>query len=470
MRIELPIKGGSSQSKSIDINNQRSINMYPRIEGAGARSPVGLYQTPGLENFQTLGTGPCRSNGIQFNDNIYFVSGPDVIEINSVYSGATIGTMTSTTGRVSGAAGRSYLMLVDGTDGYTYDGTTFAKITDLDFPASPSHVTILDGYFIVNRGGTDEYYISANEDPTSWNALDFGTAENNPDEILALTASFKDLYLIGNNVTETHYNSRNPDFPFESYPSGVIEVGIRAKHSLARSSMGLFFLASNKDGDAIVVAMNGPAFQVISDLDIAREINSLSVTSDATGSIYRQNGESFYVLTFPAADRTFVYDLQSRIWHERKSRDIGRWKVSGIGYVGEKVVVGVYNSGKFHYLSDSKFDEDGAILERTRDTQITHRNGVNIQYDEVEVVIQAGVGLTTGQGSDPQIMLSYSDDSGRTWSDELWASMGKIGEYETRLIWNKLGASTNRMFRLKVTDPVNYTIVACYADVRELAF
>ena len=467
MRVELPIIGGTSIGKSININNQRSINMYARLENAGAKTPAGIYQVHGLEYLETRGTGPCRSNGIQFGNSTYFVSGNELIAFDSVYSGSTIGTLNSSTARCEGAAGRDYLMIVDGTDGYTYDGTTFAQIADADFPANPSHVDYLDGYFIVNRGGTDEYYTSANEDPTSWGALDFGTAENNPDEILALAATFKDLYLIGKNVSEIHYNSKNPDFPFEAYPGGVVEIGIRAPHSLAKGSIGLFFLASNAEGDAFVVNMNGPQYQVISDFDTAYSINNLSVTTDAIGSLYRKDGETFYVLTFPSADKTYVYDINTKLWHERKSRNVGRWIGSGVGYVGEKHIVGEFNSGKFYTLSNAVYTEGGAILERTRQCQIFHSKGLNLEHRELELVIQAGVGLTTGQGSDPQIMMDYSDDFGRTWSSELWATMGKIGKYETRLIWDKLGDAENRIYRFKVTDPVNFSIVNAFVDVVE---
>ena len=79
---------------------------------------------------------------------------------------------------------------------------------------------------------------------------------------------------------------------------------------------------------------------------------------------------------------------------------------------------------------------------------------------------ETGVGLNSGQGSDPQIMMMYSDDGGRTYSNELWRSLGLIGEYKTRAIWRRLGQFRQRQIKLTISDPVRKLVMGYYTDVR----
>ena len=82
----------------------------------------------------------------------------------------------------------------------------------------------------------------------------------------------------------------------------------------------------------------------------------------------------------------------------------------------------------------------------------------------VKADMQTGVGITTGQGSDPQVMMQYSDDGGKTWSFELWGTIGQIGQYFTILDWRRLGRSKQRIFRFKITDPVQRAFLGLWMD------
>jgi len=467
MRIEIPFVGPTYNGRSSKINGQRTVNLYPKLEKPGAKTPIALYGTPGLNQIGTKGTGPTRSNGVKFSSKLYFVSGNELISVDSSNVFTTIGILNTGGSRCELAAGRTYIMVVDGTDGYTYDGTTFAQITDADFPASPSFVSYNKGRFVVNKGSSDEFAISDDENPTSWQPLEFASAENNPDDILAHASTESDLYFIGSATTEVFFYSGNADFPYDPYPNGTMEVGIEAAHSLAQFSGGLVWLASNDEGDAYVVHMQGLTATPISTPEIEWQISEFTIKNDAIGAIYRQAGRIFYVLTFPSADKSFCFDLtpDGRDWHERKSYQLGRWRVAGIGYLAGKVICGDYDNAKFYKLDFNTYDEDGAVLERIRIAPVIHKTRKVMTFWEVIVELKTGVGLTTGQGSDPQIMLSYSDDGGETWSSELWETLGKIGERLTEVKWEQLGDSKERIFQIKVTDPVEVEILGAYADI-----
>ena len=83
-----------------------------------------------------------------------------------------------------------------------------------------------------------------------------------------------------------------------------------------------------------------------------------------------------------------------------------------------------------------------------------------------ELIMQAGNGLSTGQGSDPQVMLRISRDGGQTWGQELLMGTGKIGEYRARAFVNRLGRARNFVFELSSSDPVftSWIMATCDAD------
>ena len=231
------------------------------------------------------------------------------------------------------ARGRSYIMIVDGTDGYTYDGTTFAQITDADFPGqtgagSPTHCVYIDGFFIVNDALTDNFFISAVEDPTSWNALDFDAAAVAPDAALALASTESILWVIGDETAQGYYNSGNPDFPYEIILSATQEVGILAPYSIAESDDGIFYLATTPEGGRFVYQIKGQSGRVITGDEQEAFLQTVTDPGDAYGFIYKQAGKSFYVLQLSATtgnyaktSSTLIYNIKANAWETRELLD-----------------------------------------------------------------------------------------------------------------------------------------------------
>ena len=81
-------------------------------------------------------------------------------------------------------------------------------------------------------------------------------------------------------------------------------------------------------------------------------------------------------------------------------------------------------------------------------------------FSELQLQFQPGVGLSTGQGKDPQVMLRWSNDGGSTWSQEHWKSIGMQGKYKNRAIWRRLGMARDRIYEVSMTDPVKAVIVS----------
>lgn len=475
-RIKIPIIGGHRQSSSLQVNNQETLNFVTAIKGAGAKNQAVLEPTPGLVSIGTAGDGACRSPQlVNWKGDLYGCFGTKIVKISTPGPSFTdVGTIDSGTSRVRIARGRDYIMIVDGTKGWSYDGTTFAEITDADFPSQftptagkPTHVVYLDGFFITNDSLTDDFFISAVEDPTSWNALDFEAAAVAPDNALALAASESILYIIGDETAQLYYNSGDPDFPYDIILNATQEVGIAAAQTIAESDQGVFYLATTPEGGRFVYRIRGQQGEKISDDEIDDELAGADISS-AYGYIYNQAGKSFYIIQLATTTFTLVYNINAGVWEKRGLANGDAWRASGHGILDGDNIVGSRLASTVYQLDLSVFTDDAAAVIRRRVTQVFHHNNQMMDWLELVVDIQAGVGNPTAPGDDPQMRLRYSDDGGVNWSNQLLAPMGKSQETTTRVVFRRLGISRNRIFEFEVSDQVNTTIIAAYADVRVL--
>lgn len=467
-RVQIPIAGARQVDRAYVVNAQRAINWQPEVEGDGAKAILTMKPTPGLRFLCQAGNGPRRSHSVNFGGAAYFVSGGNLVKVSSLWVATIIGTLNTNAGWCGIVAGRTHILVVDGGDGYTYDGSSFVTISDPDFPASPESCSYIDGYFVVNDRGTDEFSISANEDPTAWDALDFASAEADPDDAYAVVSSFRDLYLVGSETTQVYFNSGNVDFPFDLYANGVLEFGTVAPGSVVRAGGNIFMLAQSKNQSPTVIRVNGFQAAKIADTDISAEIGRMTTIDDAVGLAYTQNDQTFYELTFPTEDVTLAYHLEQDMWHERRSSSIGRHRIVGHGFFNGEHIVGDYQNGNLYALDTQVYTENGATVMRQRIGAMLAREGRQMDVSSFEVEFKRGVGLVSGDGSDPQACLRYSFDGGHTWSRELWRPIGKIGEYGRRAIWNRLGQGEHFLFEVTIAAPVEAIIVAAYADVEIL--
>lgn len=458
----IQLLGSTIKEPSSFVSAQETINLWPRRNKVDTKNSISLYTPPGLKYSTTIGNGPNRSNGVIFQEAGYFVSGNSLIKVDSSYAFTTIGTISTATGRVVLTAGRDYLMITDGTSGYYSDGATVTVISDVDFPANPVWCDYIDGYFIVLDPDTDAFYICTNtDDPTAWNALDFEVASARPDDALATATTTKDLFIFGVESTQIYYNSGNPDFPFTPYSGGVLDYGVKAVHSVCSSSAGIFLLATAREGGIAVVQITGFQGRIISS-DIGSELAELTTVTDAYGFVYRVADRSYYQLTFPTEAITYEYLIEEQMWVTRKSSGIDRYRGNGQVFVGNKNIIGDYENGNFYELDAATYTDNDLYVERTRISQQIHADNNDLIFNELVLQMEVGVGLTTGQGSDPLVMMKYSDDNGKTWSAWLTGSMGAIGEYNKIIQWDKLGMSKTRIFKFSVTDPVKVTFVHAY--------
>lgn len=476
-RVTIPFVGGTSQSKTIAVNNQSTVNLVNATKSNGAKSVTILEPAPGHLDRGAAGAGACRTpTMVAWDDGtntlLYGVFGSKAVTISDTYVVTEIGTLENTSGIVRIARGRDFIMFVEGTAGWHWDGTTFTQITDADFPTeftpngTVTHVVYMDGFFIINHKEKDDFYISAKENPASWNALDFESASVAPDNSLALAATESILYIIGDETAQPYYNDGNPDFPYAVYLSGVQEVGIAAPQSIAESDDGVFWLATTPEGGLFVYRMKGVEGSVVSEEEQNDQLALEADPTTAYGFIYKQGQKSFYVLQL--SNSTMLFNIKAGLWETREMANGDAWRAGGHGVIGTKNIIGARNEARIYELDTNTYDDAGDPMIRRRVSQIYHYNNMNMDWWQVVIEFLPGVGLISGTGSDPQCRFRYSDNNGKTWSAQLFASIGKIGEYAQRVVYNNLGQSRNRMLEVEVSDPINLPIINAYVVLEVL--
>jgi len=474
VKVEVPFCGPAYEARSKNISHQQCVNWYPARNQEGAVSPVSLINTPGLSDLFDLGFGAEVRGCIVAGAYLYAVADRTFFQIDTDYAVTNRGALDANTGnRISMAYNGSQVIMVDGAEGYTFtvSTNTFAKISDTDFPVA-DQVVFLDSYFIVNSNSTGQFFLSARNDGTSWAALDYATAERSPDNLVGLAVANRELWLIGEYSAEPWFNA-GTSFPFLPVSNAFSEIGTNAPFSIAEADNSVIWLAQTKKGNAFVVRTQGYSPIKISTPAIDYQLSTYGTLSDAFAYTYMDDGHTFYVLTFPTEEKTWVYDLSTGWWHERRSSrntgsgvTEGRHRANCHAFFNNVHCVGDMVSGHFYEMSLETYSDDGTPIKRIRSGPAYTGNQEMLFFSDFQVLFEAGVGLTSGQGSNPQVAIDWSDDGGHTWSNEIFVGIGKIGEYGIRAIVRRLGRARNRSFRVTISDPVKPIIIGAYATAR----
>ena len=471
--MQTPILGASYVARSINAADNRLVNLFPEATADGGKTAGFFNRAPGLKFQQTIGTGPIRAlwahqtNGSDF----YVVSGTQFYKVTGLTATPTLlGTVTGT-GPVSIADNGTQMFLACNPDGFIYNEVTnvFAQITDPDFTGAVT-VGYLDGYFVYNEPNSQKVWVTELLDGTSINPLDFASAEGSPDGLVAVNIDHREAWLFGTDSIEVWYDAGQADFPLTRIQGAFNEIGCVAAFSIAKLDNALFWLGTDARGQGIVYRANGYTGVRVSTHAIEYAIAQYGNLSDAVAYTYQQEGHAFYVLTFPTGNATWVYDVSTQAWHERAGWDtptgqFTRHRSNCQCNFGGNTIVGDYQNGNIYTLDLDVYADNGGIQKWLRSWRALPTGTNNLKrtaQHSLQLDCESGTGLNTGQGSDPEIMLRWSDDGGHTWSNEHLSKMGKIGEYYRRVFWRRLGMTVklrDRVYEISQTDPVKAVIM-----------
>jgi hypothetical protein len=501
--MKTPILGSTYVARSVNAADARMVNLFPEIVPEAGKEPAFLNRAPGLKLLNTVGNGPIRGLwAFSSSDSTAFVvSGTQLYKINTSYVATLIGTVAGT-GPVSMADNGTQLFIAANGPSYIYNNTTnvFGQITDPDFPGAVT-VCYLDGYFVFNQPNSQLLWVTQLLDGTSIDPLDFASTEGSPDGLIAVASNFREVWAFGTNSIEVWFDSGATDFPLQRIQGAFNELGCAAPYSVAKMDNGLFWLGRDRRGQGIVYRANGYTGVRISTHAVEWQIQQYADMSDAIAYTYQQDGHSFYVLVFPSANTTWVYDAATQAWHERAgfadgnfTRHRGNCQMA----FNNSIVVGDFENGNIYAFDLDDFSDNGNIQKWLRSWRALPTGQNNLRRTTqhmMQLDCESGVGLNgfivnetiylqtesddylitengdyliaeqeaiATQGADPQVMLRWSDDGGHTWSNEHWASMGKIGQYYKRVIWRRLGMTVklrDRVYEVSATDPVKIAIM-----------
>jgi hypothetical protein len=465
----IPLFGLGNVGRSVNASAQERVNLYAEVSTDGeAGNNLTLYPTPGLTRFVDMGATPARGMYPYETGNVIFeVVGSTLWEIAADGTQTNRGTLQPTSGRVDMVDNGLQLLIVDGSFGYiyTFASQVFARITDPDFPASET-AAFADGYFIVQKVNTAQFYISAVYDGTSWNPLDFATAESDPDNLVRVFVDAGVLLLFGTKTTEFWGASGATSFPFARIGSAAIEWGLAARWSLCKFDGSLIFLRKNRLGAVQVCVLAGTQAIPVSNPDMSYQFSTYSTVSNATGFSYMVAGHPFYQINFPSANVSWLYDGLTKDWSKVQYGNGGRHRAEIQVNFNNRNYVSDYANGKLYLLDQNAYTDDGTMIVR----QFTGRHqkaGSFTRIPQLWLDMEAGVGLASGQGSNPQVALTISRDGGKTFGAEIPRSFGAIGNNRARAVWNRLGRARDWVMRFRVTDPVKTVFVAAWGRVEQ---
>lgn len=464
-------------SRSLNLDAQRTINFYPVLGESGTAKAVrALFGTPGKRLLATLaGTGGSRGVYRPTRGDSIAVRGSSVFRVASDWTATFVGTIDLSESPVSIDDDGTIAVIVTGPKGYTLDLTTnvLTEITDPGFYGS-DYVYYNKTVWIFNRPGTAQFYLADSVSGTlTFDPLDFATATTNAEPIVRHIVDHEELFLFKETVTEIWRATGGADFLFSRDTNASIEKGCQAKYSIQALDNTIYWLGGDGDGDGVVWKMNGYTPQRVSNDGVEFAIQNYATTSDAWAYSYQQEGETFYVISFPSANATWAYGVKAGEWHQRayllpSSGTLQRDRAVGHMHFAGAHVVGDWENGNLYALDLDYFSDNGDPMPAIRACPHLSGAGYNIvKHEGIRFDLETGVGLPSGQGSSPVIMLRWSDDGGHTWGPLVSMSVGRIGQYGLLAELDRLGEARSRVYELSISDPVKRVVLGATVDARD---
>lgn len=483
-----PFVAGSYNSRSPRFDCQRTVNLYAEMSGSGTSKTIAmLIGTPGTRTVGTYSDFAPPGKFLRTIRGMLKISATRAIIVCGAGVGLidetmtpvqTIGAINELNTPVSMATNGLQVMIVTGAEGYFIDLSTYTitQIMSLDFHGA-TIVQFIKGYFVFNWPGTQKYQWT-DLYSTTINPLSFASAEGSPDSLLSLIVDHNELWLHGETSTEVHIVSGNADGPFEPIQGAFMEQGCAAAYSVAKltdqnGAGTVCWLTANASGQGMVMRTVGYQARRISDHALEFAIAGYIKTSridDAIAYTYQQEGHSFYMLSFPTANKSWCYDFATELWHERswrnpetgtdnRHRSFCHMSFAGKTLVGDHTEENVYEFDLDLYTDGP----GGGPIVAIRQCPHLSLGDVFQIFHELWVDMETGVGkdpvtgtvwLPPSVGVDPVLTIEWSDDGGHTFPYARTVRIGRMGERKMRAAARRLGKSKDRVFRVSISDPV----------------
>ena len=450
MYVPVQLAGGTYRHKDLSLTAQTTRNFHAQRQQAGnEKSPFIIESFYGWKPFASNSDGSDRGM-FEHKGILYKLNGTTLSSVDNVGTFTSLGTIPGGGRAVFDGLGDSVVIAADGI-AYQWDGSTLTTGTDADFE-SPNTVTVINNQAIYD-GDDDRFGVSDVGLPLTINALNYGTAEFKADNLRRPYAFGTIVYMFGDKTIEQFWNDTSvSDPPFSPIQDGTLFIGLGATQSVANDDEQVYLFADDNQVYALSASVPIPLLPSV----IVREITGYNATTDAIGWTMQLDGQWYYVLKFPTADKTWIYPKGGE-WFELSSG------VTGGRYLGNSFARAYGRNliadegGDIFELDIDTFDEDGRTIRRVRTLAPISGSNFNqpgrpIEVKFLKLIGKTGTGQGAGQGANPEIILEYSDD-GENWSTEIRAKVGKLNVM-TEIIFEINDTLETWIFRLTSTDPV----------------
>lgn len=468
MLIPINLTGGDHRHKAKLLTNQLTRNFWPQIQGTPkSKSPYVLQSFYGLKQWANPAILGDDRGCLENQDKFYRVVGTRFYEVLSDGTHTDLGFIPGSFRCILKAIGSQVIIVNGGGLVYVWDGTTLTQNTDINL-GLPKSVTVLNNQAIYDAGSGQGFDVSDVGTPAIINGLNNAQAESDPDGLKLVYGYVETLYLMGKHTTELWWNSGQGNPPFDKIQGAVKNVGIEAIYSAADNPEFIFFLGTDKQVHTLTGGSSA-VDTVISTPEMAKEFAGYSKTDDAIGWTMLLEKQWFYVLTFPTQDITWVFPVGGE-WFQWGSSLTGRIRANSYVNVFGKHLVADYNGAKIYELDAETYTDAGEAIVRTRCSAPIHgglmnQAGKEFEINELKIFLETGVGLVSGQGSDPVISVAFSKDGGRTFGTERFVKTGKLNNTRKEVILKNCGRYVDCSIRLRVSDPIYWAIFGAAADI-----
>lgn len=343
-------------------------------------------------------------------------------------------------------------------------GTHTLTTLSYGFPEGCKTIDYINGAFVACEPDTQNFNRSEPLNAFFWDVTKVQTSDSNPDNVTGQAVSHNELIVFNKTSAEVHYDNNGE---FVRNTSGILEVGCDAPYSIVRLDNTIFWLGNTDAGNGIVWKLNGYTPTRISSYAVEFALQQMDDLTDSIAFAYQQDGHHYYVLTLPSGGKTFVHDVNTGLWHERANFAGGafyRWEAQEYAFFAGLHLVCDYSEGHIYSIDPTHYQYGSGPIKWMRSWLAPSSDMKRVRHSKLQLDIEAGTGLI--DGTDAQAMLRFSDDGGHTWSNELWRSMGEIGEYAKRVIWNRLGITKGqpRVYEVSGNASTKTVLIGAYLE------
>lgn len=463
----------SSRSRAPQLDSRHLLNFMVEPQPQEAKAQTPLFTCPGIAAYhdtRDLGspTGPNRGF-VEHENGLWGVFGSGFWRIDDTGDPVWSGGPISGTNPVGITNNPTQVIIVNGLQAWTYDTTNGLELITDDASYPSRTVAFMDGFFVRDRRGTNQFFVSDANNGRAYNALAFASAEAEPGEVVAVAANMQFLTVFTTTHFELWYNAGLSPFPFARYAGGTGGYGCISPYTVVQQDSALWFAGKDRcfyrlDANRATKVSTWAVEQILSEeTDADYQL--------AECDTYTTQGHKIINLTLRGGARTISFDVTTGKWHDRDSVDalfnsLGRYRARGAINAFGKIIVGDAFTGLVGQLDWSTYAEYGNPMRGQIRTLNQHKDRYRVFCSRFELDMQFGTGVSTGQGMDPRMRLRRSVDGGMSFG--AWQpprSIGLVGEYGRRARWLRQGQGREMLWDLEYAGPIPATVIQAHADM-----